>query len=47
MWKITKKDGSAVEIERDNSLVIYKMSLIMKLILARCLRLRGAKISRR
>lgn len=23
MWKITKKDGSAVEIERDNSLVIY------------------------
>lgn len=23
MWKITKKDGSTVEIERDNSLVIY------------------------
>lgn len=22
MWKITKKDGSTVEIERDNSLVI-------------------------
>jgi hypothetical protein len=23
MWKITKKDGSTVEIERDNSLVVY------------------------
>ena len=23
MWKITKKDGSTVEIERDNRLVIY------------------------
>ena len=23
MWKVTKKDGSTVEIERDNSLVIY------------------------
>lgn len=23
MWKITKKDSSTVEIERDNSLVIY------------------------
>lgn len=23
MWEITKKDGSTVEIERDNSLVIY------------------------
>jgi hypothetical protein len=23
MWKITKKDGSAVDIERDNSFVIY------------------------
>lgn len=22
MWKITKKDGSTVEIERDNSLVM-------------------------
>lgn len=23
MWKVTKEDGSTVEIERDNSLVIY------------------------
>lgn len=23
MWKVTKRDGSVVEIERDNSLVIY------------------------
>lgn len=23
MWEITKKDGSTVEIERDNSLVVY------------------------
>ena len=23
MWKVTKRDGSTVEIERDNSLVIY------------------------
>jgi hypothetical protein len=23
MWKVTKKDGSTVDIERDNSLVIY------------------------
>ena len=23
MWKVTKKDGSTVEIERDISLVIY------------------------
>lgn len=23
MWKKTKKDGSTVEIERDNSLVVY------------------------
>lgn len=23
MWKITKKDGSTVDIERDNSLIIY------------------------
>ena len=23
MWKVTKKDGRTVEIERDNSLVIY------------------------
>lgn len=23
MWKITKKDGSTVDIERDNSFVIY------------------------
>lgn len=23
MWKVTKKDGTTVEIERDNSLVIY------------------------
>lgn len=23
MWKVTKRDGSAVAIERDNSLVIY------------------------
>lgn len=23
MWKVTKKDGSSLEIDRDNSLVIY------------------------
>ena len=23
MWKVTKKDGRTVDIERDNSLVIY------------------------
>lgn len=23
MWKVTKKDGSTVDIERDNSLIIY------------------------
>lgn len=23
MWKITKKDGSSLEIDRDNSLIIY------------------------
>ena len=27
MWKVTKKDGSTVEIERDNSLVIYMNEL--------------------